>query len=292
MNNIGLKDFWRQTYKTGSPIPMVISIQVCLFVLIYFLDLLFELKLISQSFLQPIVQHLSLPSNFSSFLAQPWSLISSNFVYVQLLNLIFDSLWLYWVGQIFFTFLNKRQFFFVYIASWLLSSSLYVAFGTLIPPPTSLYLVGGAHPLAAVLAAIVTLVPNYELRLLLFGTVKLKIVAIVYFALEFLFLAIGNRPAAVSYFAVVLFGMAFTYALRSGMDWSTLFQKKQKKPAKMKVVVGNHIPTNRKHRYDLPNQDEIDAILDKISVSGYESLTHHEKETLFRASNSGDKVDG
>ncbi|ULT22191.1 hypothetical protein KUH03_22220 [Sphingobacterium sp. E70] len=86
--------------------------------------------------------------------------------------------------------------------------------------------------MAAILAAIVTLIPNYELRLLLFGTVKLKIVAIVYFALEFLFFAIGNRPAAVSYFAVVLFGMAFTYALRSGMDWSTLFQKKQKSPQK------------------------------------------------------------
>jgi len=292
MNNIGLKDFWRQTYKTGSPVPLVISIQVCLFVLIYFLDLLFELKIVSQSFLEPLVRRLSLPSSFSSFLTQPWSLFTSNFVYVKLWIILFDSLWLYWVGQIFFTFLNKRQFFFVYGCSWLLGSVLYVAFGSLIPMPTSLQLMGGSLPLAATLAAIVTLVPNYELRLLLFGTVKLKVVAIVYFALEFLFLTIGNRPAAISYFAVVLFGMGFTYALKSGMDWSTVFQKKQKKPAKMKVVVGNSIPTNRKHRYDLPNQDEIDAILDKISVSGYDSLTNHEKETLFRASNSGDKVDG
>jgi hypothetical protein len=33
-----------------------------------------------------------------------------------------------------------------------------------------------------------------------------------------------------------------------------------------------------------PKQEEIDAILDKISLSGYESLTAEEKETLFRAS--------
>ena len=33
-----------------------------------------------------------------------------------------------------------------------------------------------------------------------------------------------------------------------------------------------------------PNQDEIDAILDKISNSGYDSLTKEEKEILFRAS--------
>jgi len=102
MNNIGLKDFWRQTYKTGSPVPLVISIQVCLFVLIYFLDLLFELKIVPQSFLEPTVRLLSLPSNFSSFIAQPWSLVTSNFVYVKLWTILFDSLWLYWVGQIFF----------------------------------------------------------------------------------------------------------------------------------------------------------------------------------------------
>ncbi|HAT94027.1 MAG TPA: peptidase S54 [Sphingobacterium sp.] len=292
MNNIGLKDFWRQTYKTGSPVPLVISIQVCLIVLIYFLDLLFELKIVPQSFLEPTVRLLSLPSNFSSFIAQPWSLVTSNFVYVKLWTILFDSLWLYWVGQIFFTFLNKRQFLFVYIASWLLGSVLYMGFGSLIPMPSNLQLMGGSLPLAAVLAAIVTLVPKYELRFLLIGTVKLKLVAIIYFGLEFLTLTMTNRPAAISYFAVILFGMGFTYALKSGMDWSTIFQKKQQKPAKMKVVVGNNIPTNRKHRYDLPNQDEIDAILDKISVSGYDSLTNHEKETLFRASNSGDKVDG
>lgn len=292
MNNIGLKDFWRQTYKTGSPVPLVISIQACLFVLIYFLDLLFELKIISHSLLDPLVRELSLPSSFSSFFEQPWSLLTSNFVYVKLWTILFESLWLYWVGQIFFTFLNKRQFLFIYITSWLFGGILYVGFGSLLPMSSDLQLMGGSLPLAAVLAAIVTLVPKYELRLLLIGNIKLKLIAIISFGLEFLALTLTNRPAAISYFAVILFGMGFTYALKSGMDWSTIFQKKQNKPTKMKVVVGNNIHTNRKHRYDLPNQAEIDAILDKISVSGYDSLTNPEKETLFRASNSGDKVDG
>jgi len=33
-----------------------------------------------------------------------------------------------------------------------------------------------------------------------------------------------------------------------------------------------------------PDQDEVDMILDKISRSGYESLTREEKQKLFRAS--------
>jgi hypothetical protein len=34
----------------------------------------------------------------------------------------------------------------------------------------------------------------------------------------------------------------------------------------------------------VPNQEIIDRILDKISESGYESLTQEEKQVLFRAS--------
>jgi hypothetical protein len=33
-----------------------------------------------------------------------------------------------------------------------------------------------------------------------------------------------------------------------------------------------------------PNQNEIDAILDKISQSGYDSLSKNEKDVLFKAS--------
>ena len=33
-----------------------------------------------------------------------------------------------------------------------------------------------------------------------------------------------------------------------------------------------------------PNQSEIDAILDKIKESGYDSLSKKEKDVLFRAS--------
>jgi hypothetical protein len=34
-----------------------------------------------------------------------------------------------------------------------------------------------------------------------------------------------------------------------------------------------------------PSQEEIDLILDKISKSGYDSLSKKEKEQLFKASN-------
>jgi hypothetical protein len=41
-----------------------------------------------------------------------------------------------------------------------------------------------------------------------------------------------------------------------------------------------------KSRADIIVQKKIDSILDKISKSGYDSLTKEEKETLFKAGKS------
>jgi len=49
---------------------------------------------------------------------------------------------------------------------------------------------------------------------------------------------------------------------------------------KLKIVTGNA----SKNTSYIPRQEEIDLILDKISKSGYDSLSKQEKEVLFRAS--------
>ena len=81
--------------------------------------------------------------------------------------------------------------------------------------------------------------------------------------------------------------------LHSGINWGswitvTLDWFKDLFKAKPKVKV-----TYRKETYTVNrkpgsksnvSQDELDAILDKISAGGYESLTKEEKEKLFNAS--------
>lgn len=293
MRENSFKSFIRTTFGSGSPIPFIICGQVALFILIYLFDLLFELKIIPISLFQLSIEKLSLPTNFQTFIQQPWSLFTYNFLYTGLFNVAFDCLWLYWLGTIFFNFLSKRQFLFIYIVSGVLSGIIFLVFSHLAlfshasNPPLNT----GAFTLAAVLAATATLVPKFELRLLLFGNVKLKTIAIIYFAIQFLFFLLTNKPAAISYFCTVLFGMGYVYALQSGMDWSKIFKRNKQRPTKMKVVVGQGTQQSRSHRYDLPNQDQIDQILDKISLSGYDSLSTQEKETLFKASNNN-KIDG
>lgn len=70
-----------------------------------------------------------------------------------------------------------------------------------------------------------------------------------------------------------------------------LFRKKPK----IKVTYSkpkSKVTTNAYHAHakspgdPTPNENEIDAILDKIHESGYGSLTKEEKEKLYRASKS------
>jgi hypothetical protein len=79
-----------------------------------------------------------------------------------------------------------------------------------------------------------------------------------------------------------LMGFIYTKQLQKGNDMVGAIAGVFKSKPKMKIVSKN----NSRNSYDLPRQEEIDSILDKISRSGYDSLTRQEKEVLFRASNN------
>lgn len=282
-----LKAFWRDTYKGQSPVPFIISVQVCLFVLIHIFDLVQEVGLTQRSLYGFAVRELSLPLSFSTFLTRPWSIISYSFLYTNIFQLLFDCLWLYWIGTIFFNFLNRRQFLFVYVSAILAGALLYVGLGFVSGFDTfsGRAYMSASFGLGALFASIATLVPRSEIRLFLFGNVSLKTLALIYIIISVLFIGMVDQAAALAFLLVTLGGMLFTKALQNGNDYSLRFAFKKR--SKLKVVHKGKASTSSyayRHKSDLPNQEEVDEILDKISVGGYESLTSHEKEILFKAS--------
>jgi hypothetical protein len=46
----------------------------------------------------------------------------------------------------------------------------------------------------------------------------------------------------------------------------------------------NKNTVNKSHNITHPSQDVVDAILDKISKTGYDKLSKEEKDILFKAS--------
>jgi len=281
-----LKTFVRDTYNTTSIIPYVITGQVVLFILLHILDLLTFSETTTVDLYNLLLNKTVLPIGLDDFIAQPWSFIVHPFIYSSLWNLLFDCLWLYWIGNLFLNFLNTHQFNTVFIGGLTLGSLLFLALG-FIPyfHTQGLTWSTNAFGLAAIISSLALLVPNSELRLLLLGNIKFKWIAGAYLGLEFAFLVTTNKAAALSYLVVVFVGMLFTSQLQRGKDWSLIFKRKN---TKLKVVKGNYNQTQKSTEKEDPDQQQIDQILDKISLKGYESLTSREKEMLFRASKKED----
>ena len=189
-------------------------------------------------------------------------------------------LWLYWMGQLFLSFVKPRQFHFVYLGGGILGALFYALLYNVLPAfqtvVNSSTVIGSSAAVMAIFVAVATLVPDYSIRLILIGNVRLKYLVIVYIVLDIIAMKSYNAGGSIAHLGGALFGFIYIKLLQSGTDLSTLFKKKPKLR-----VVKNETP---KKSSSPTNQQEIDSILDKISKSGYDKLSREEKETLFNAS--------
>jgi hypothetical protein len=154
-------------------------------------------------------------------------------------------------------------------------------------------MVGASAAVDAIVVATAVLLPNYTFYLLFFGPVKIKYIAAITVFLSFLGTVGSNAGGNIAHLGGALIGFVYMKQLQAGSNWgmwitTTLDWLKNIFKAKPNVKVSyrkdkdiNIKPGTGAKNY---TQDEIDAILDKISADGYESLTKEEKEKLFNAS--------
>jgi len=157
---------------------------------------------------------------------------------------------------------------------------------------------------AAVLAlgiAVAFFRPNESIQLFLFGTLKLKYLAIIMIVLDMLSLDSNNAGGSLAHLGGALTGLAFGFSLRKGIDltvwinpvldcFANLIPTRRRK---MKVTyrrpkneqANKTVDLDQKYRDSKKNDiDQLDIILDKIRESGYESLSETEKQRLFNHS--------
>jgi len=150
---------------------------------------------------------------------------------------------------------------------------------------------GASAAVSTVFIAIATKIPRYALRLRFIGSVELWVLAAIWVSLSILQLANPNNGGAIAHLAGALFGFIYSNQLAKGNDIGKWFENlisyfsnlfKAKKDVNLKTVHRSKNKTT-KTNVTLSKQRKIDAILDKISKSGYDSLTKEEKDFLFRA---------
>jgi membrane associated rhomboid family serine protease len=218
---------------------------------------------------------------------QPWSLITYMFMHDSFFHILFNMLWLYWIGGILQEYLGNRKVIESYLSGGIFGGLLYIITYNLFPvfkdQISFTYAIGASAGVLAVVVATATLLPDYAISLLFFGPVKLKYLALISIVLDFISIPNGNAGGHIAHIGGALAGFLFIRYLyqRGGHLFpDKLFNLFEKKP-NFKVHSGNKM---KGHTVNITSQQEIDAILDKISKSGYDSLSKKEKEILFKAS--------
>jgi len=241
-----------------------------------------------------VYDYLALPSSLHKLLYRPWTLITYMFLHVQTMHLIFNMLWFYWFGIIFTDFMGAKRLLYTYLIGGVAGGLLFIVFSNIFMPYSNL--VGASAGIMAVIVATAILVPDYELRLIFFGPVKLKYLAIGAFVLTSLVDFSVNSGGKVSHIGGALYGILYMYQYRKGIDYAEMASNfvtriknlftPAKSGAKMKKSGGSGFKQKTSNVDD--KQKKIDAILDKISASGYDALTKEEKDFLFKSTKGGD----
>ncbi len=241
----------------------------------------------ANSFFQDFLGVFALSSETIDLLWHPWSLITHMFLHVGLWHLFWNMILLYWFGKIAGDLIGDKRIFPLYILGGLCGAFFYLVYALV---TGQLGIAYGAS--AAVMAFVVAsgfVAPEYNMRLILLGNVKLKYIALALVLIDLLMIAENNNTGGrVAHLGGALFGAFYIYNLRQGTDlakpfydMATLFERKDKARS---LTVIHRRNKERGETRELSTQERIDQILDKINESGYDSLTDEEKEFLYQAS--------
>ena len=232
-----------------------------------------------------------------ALLFKPWTIITYAFFHYDIFHILFNMLMLNFAGKLFVTFFSQKQLLGMYFVSAIFGGAIYIisylVFPALVNQTVSM--VGASGAIMAILVATATFQPAMEVRLLLLGNIKLVYLVLILLVIDLIQLPMNNTGGHLAHLAGSFFGYVFVKQLQNGVDitaWfsrcidffatavnptkKTHFRSVHINPRKPAAKSASRIITKDK------TQQQIDAILDKVSKSGYDSLEQSEKEFLFK----------
>ncbi len=294
-------------FRYGTDLIKLILVNIAVFLLINLVQLVLFFAQKQGAF--ELTHWLSLYASFPKLAHQPWGILTYMFVHESFWHILWNMLGLYWFGQILQDMIGKPKLLPLYLFGGIFGGLLYILFYNIFPVFNTVLgsasCIGASAAVMAVVLAAATIAPNMELMLFLFGSVKIKWIALVYVVLDIINIQNENAGGHIAHLGGALFGFIFIKQLQNGNDLSKpfytvtdLFSGLFKKKPKLKVAHKKEyaftseqqhkgkVNTQKNTTYQdtVSKQERLDAILDKINRSSYDSLTKEEKDFLFKIS--------
>ena len=290
VNNV--LDELKLKYTKGNSATKLIYINVVVFFTLLIID--FVLRNLLKS---PITTaDLFALSSTQELLYKPWQIITYSWLHGSLFHLLMNMVLLYFVGQMFLQQFQNRNFYTFYFFGGIFGGIFFLLFQNIFN--YSHLLVGASAAVYAVFFALIAYNPKMPVRLMFIPSAfPLLYVGYVFIAFDvYNIIRDQNAGGSISHLGGALFGYLYMKQFEKGNDFlgkfifqiEGLFKKREKSTFK---TYKNTSSTNNqsvpRDDYDfnhlkVEKQKKIDTILDKISRSGYESLSKEEKDFLFK----------
>ncbi len=237
------------------------------------------------------------PADLEQLLYRPWSVITYMFIHFDFWHILLNMLWLYIGGRAFANYLSEKKLLPVYLLGGLLGIAFYIAsynlFPVLIKDMKTAKALGASASVVAVLIAISAYQPNHTIYFRFIGGVKLKYIALVFILLDFVQFK-NNTGGHIAHLGGAVFGLMYGLNMRKGKDIALGFERflhklfnslpsfKRSKKSPLKTSYRKPKTDVEYREEKIKDQAKVDAILDKISKHGYDSLSKEEKDFLFK----------
>jgi membrane associated rhomboid family serine protease len=294
-----LEEFKNAFSRYNNATIQLIIINVVVFVVLGILSVVGDITGLSSG-LSWVHLQFTIPSPILEFIHRPWTILTYAFMHGSLGHIFFNMLALYYFGRLFSEYLGSDKLIAVYVLGAIAGGALYLLVYNTVPffaERNNVTMVGASAAVDAIIVATATQLPNYTFFLFLIGPVRIKYIAAVTVLLSFLSVTGANAGGNIAHLGGAAMGFIYMKQLQAGSNWgfwitATLDWIKGLFKPRTRVKVSYRNERNRSdargrtapQSSSALSQAELDAILDKISAGGYESLTKEEKEKLFNAS--------
>lgn len=274
----------KYNFQQQAVITQIVMINLAIFLVVRF-GHMFGLNVLGQ---------LAMPLGGENFIVKFWTLATYMFTHFDFFHFFWNMITFYFMAQIFTTIMGQKKVLYLYGMSGLCGGALVLVLSLIFPASFGYAILLGASASVLGVGAVMAIY-SPDFRVYLFGMFEMKykyfymLVFIITTVLDIVakngeeFTLGDNAGGKIAHIGGAAFGLLYGYYLKKGTDLFNLSFRVKKK-SNLTVASHNRSYTDNTARKNSKEELTMDELLDKISRSGYDSLTKREKEELHRLS--------
>ena len=229
-----------------------------------------------------LLKWFTIDADFGQLIFKPWSIITYGFLHGSFSHIFWNMIILYYFGKILNNLFGDKLLKKLYLSGIVAGGLTYVISYNVFPVFRGVesVMIGASAGVMSVLFYLASYSPQMGIRIFFFD-IKIIYIALFLFFYDIIQIPLNNSGGHIAHIGGAIWGYYYCISNYKGKDFTqsifNIFKTTKKKNTKA---------SQNNNNFD---QKKIDSILDKISDSGYDSLTKKEKEYLFKVGKNQDK---